>query len=153
MFNFISAIAHRGNLNGPNPTYENNPSYLAEAIDECFGAEADIWYKDGGFYLGHDEPTYPAHYSWLHDHQHSLYLHCKNVEALQYLSKEFNCFWHQGDDYTLTSKLDIWTNIGKKPIKGGILVDLEYPTVAKKVEWLQYGSIKICSDWAKHFNF
>lgn len=149
MLNYVCAIAHRGNLNGPNPELENKPEYLKKAIDEYFSTEADIWYTDGDFYLGHDEPTYRVPYGWLHEHKNDLYLHCKNPEALQYLAKEFNCFWQQGDDYSLTSKREIWVNIGKNPIKGSILVDLEYPSSAKRIQWLEHKVNKVCTDWAK----
>lgn len=152
MFSFISSIAHRGNLDGPNPENENKPKYLELAFDCCFYTEADIWYKDGDFYLGHDEPMYKVAYGWLHEHKNDLYLHCKNPEAMEYLAKEFNCFWQQGDDYSLTSKRDIWVNIGKKPIKGSILVDLEYPTSEKRVQWLDAKVSKVCTDWARVLN-
>ena len=36
--------------------------------------------------------------------------------------KDINCFWHQNDDITLTSKGYIWTYPGKQPIQSSIAV-------------------------------
>jgi hypothetical protein len=55
-----------------------------------------------------------------------------------------HCFWHQKDDFTLTSRGYIWTYPNKEVVKNSIIVckDLE--------ETLQYSSINIagiCSDF------
>jgi hypothetical protein len=50
-------ISHRGNLNGPNPERENHPDYIWEALRAGFEVEIDVWWVEGKFKLGHDEPT------------------------------------------------------------------------------------------------
>ncbi len=123
----IRLIAHRGNISGANPSRENHPSYLLEAIDLGLDVEVDVWMVDGEFYLGHDEPDYPvdeSYLTWLRD---SAWFHCKNLEALQFFaesSKNYRYFWHQNDDYTLTSTGHIWTYPGRAVSSNSIIVDL-----------------------------
>ena len=42
----------------------------------------------------------------------NLWIHCKNNRALYQLSKhttpKLNYFWHQKDDFTLTSRNNVW---------------------------------------------
>ena len=54
----MKLISHRGNLEGPNPERENHPDYIYEAIQAGYDVEIDIWFVDGKFKLGHDEPQY-----------------------------------------------------------------------------------------------
>ena len=35
-------IAHRGNIDGPNPEMENNPQYIDKAIDSGYNVEIDV---------------------------------------------------------------------------------------------------------------
>ena len=53
-----------------------------------------------------------------------LWVHCKNIDSLEILSevKLLNIFWHEGDDYTLTSKNFIWTYPGKQVCNKSVLV-------------------------------
>ena len=37
-------IAHRGNINGPNPIEENKPEYLLSTIEKGYHVELDLWY-------------------------------------------------------------------------------------------------------------
>ena len=40
-----------------------------------------------------------------------LWCHAKNIKALAYMTdNDINCFWHQGDDVTLTNHGYIWTH-------------------------------------------
>ena len=58
-------------------------------------------------------------------------------------NKEINCFWHQSDDYTLTSKGYIWTYPNKKILPGGIMVVFGNQNIPKTED---IGGI--CSDFA-----
>ena len=107
-------IAHRGNINGPNPERENEPYYIKEALDKGYHCEIDVWLIDKDkWYFGHDEPKYPIAPPFLFSD--NLWLHCKNIEALNELKNHWRCntFWHQEDDYTLTTKNYIWCYPGK----------------------------------------
>jgi len=114
-------ISHRGNLNGRTDR-ENEPMYITEAIQH-YPVEVDVWYKHG-WWLGHDIPQYNIKFDFFTD---EMWLHCKNIEAVEQL-KETNLhwFWHKDDIMTLTSKGKIWAFTGNK-IKDSIMVDNEFP--------------------------
>ena len=46
-------ISHRGNVNGKNQEYENNPEYILEAIGLGFDVEVDIWLYKTKLYFSH----------------------------------------------------------------------------------------------------
>jgi hypothetical protein len=84
-----------------------------------------VWYIDGLLYLGHDEPQYGIDLRWFTDRISKLWIHCKNIEAIQFFKDtqhEFNYFWHENDTLTLTSIKHIWVYPGKQPIKNSIAV-------------------------------
>ena len=142
-------ISHRGNINGKNLELENNPAHIKEAIKKGYDVEIDVWFIDT-FYLGHDKPEYKVTKSFLENTK--LWCHAKNLLALENLQKlKTKYFWHQEDDYTLTSNGYIWTYPGKKLSKKSICVLPEL----KKIRIPKYIS-GICSDkieiYKKKFN-
>ena len=134
-YNNMILIAHRGNMNGPNPVEENKPEYLLKAIDKGYYVETDLWYVDYKLYLGHDEPQYEIKIEFLLSIKDKLFCHCKNIKALNYLienQKDIECFYHNNDDCVLTSKNHIWTNIGKELTINSINVMPERMKVSKE---------------------
>jgi glycerophosphoryl diester phosphodiesterase len=136
-------IAHRGNTNGRFESWENEPTYIDKAIKEGFDVEIDVWYKDNMLWLGHDKPDYGVDFIWLIDRISKLWIHCKNVEAVEFFSEveyDFNFFWHQEDTLTLTSHKYIWAYPGKQPITNSIAVmpEISNDNVSK--------CLGICSD-------
>lgn len=116
-------ISHRGNINGKIPNNENHPEYIDEAIHAGFDVEIDMWWVDGRIYLGHDEPQYEVDDEWLETRMDKLWVHCKNVELLNWIrSTSLHWFWHEEDTLTLTSKGYVWVYPGKQPIIGSIAV-------------------------------
>lgn len=107
---FSKYIAHRGNLYGPDIINENKIDYILNAINKDYDCEIDIRYINNILYLGHDNPDYIVDINFLLKYKNKLWIHCKNIEALNYLLnfKELNIFWHQSDNYTLTSQKYIW---------------------------------------------
>jgi hypothetical protein len=137
-------IAHRGNIDGPNTAMENHPVQIESALSMGFHVEVDVWYYDGELYLGHNTPEYRLSSTHLRDSR--IWFHAKNLEALVYLnneglSKEF--FWHQDDDYTLTSGGMIWTYPGKKLMRNSIAVMPEQAQYGEEL-WDCYA---ICTDY------
>jgi hypothetical protein len=121
----MKLISHRGNLTGPNPERENSQLYIQEALNKEFDVEIDVWVVNSKIYLGHDTPQYNINKTWLYLYKNNLWIHCKNIEAVNYFSsklKLFNYFWHENDTLTLTSKNYIWAYPGKQPIKASIAV-------------------------------
>jgi hypothetical protein len=118
-------ISHRGNISGPNPEKENHPEYILAALQEGYDVEIDVWFENGKFMLGHDEPQYEFPFELLDKNYPKLWVHCKNMDALSVLNNldssgnKVNYFMHESDFGVLTSKGYIWsTNLFNK----GILV-------------------------------
>lgn len=144
----MKLIAHRGNINGPNPEKENHPDYINAAIKSGYDVEVDVWLINDKWYLGHDNPEHEIKYDFLLDFQ--LWLHAKNGEAFDKLLKDknyyFNVFWHTTEDWILTSKGYIWTYPNKFLYENSICVipELGYNGNIKKC----YG---ICTDFIKNY--
>ena len=149
----MKLIAHRGNITGPEPLKENSPEYIEKAIAQGYDVEVDVRYSpfDNKLYLGHDEPTYKIDWFWMGKYSNYLWIHCKNVEALYEFSRGtsgFNYFWHQKDDYTLTSNNKIWTYPGKIYTPKSIIVMPEWNLdLDKFVDLRAYDCYGVCSDY------
>lgn len=124
----IKIISHRGNINGEDKNNENNPTHIKKVLKMGYDIEIDVWKIKNKFYLGHDAPQYFVDIDFLKNDK--LWCHAKNVEALEEMLKnKINCFWHQEDDYTITSGGLIWTYPGKILTEKSIIVlkeDNEY---------------------------
>lgn len=115
-------ISHRGNLDGPRPELENREETIISTISEGFDCEIDVWKINDLLYLGHDGPDRETSLAFLTKYRPSLWIHCKNLEALLALKDIFNCFFHDKDVYTLTSKGFIWGNINSPTTENVICV-------------------------------
>ena len=135
-------IAHRGNTVKKDPSRENSPEYITEALNKGYDVEIDVWLIQGKFFLGHDGPTFYVDEEFVC--QKHLWVHTKNIDALNYLPLKANCFFHDTDDVVLTSHLYLWTYPGKPLASNSIAVlpelvnDIKISTLRKA-----YG---ICSD-------
>ena len=138
-------ISHRGNLFGPNPKRENSPHYIFEALAEGYDVEIDVWYSNGMVQLGHDSPIASVNKNMLK--MKGLWCHAKDIQALEYMTNEgINCFWHQGDEVTLTNHGYIWTHSDyNKYGPKSVVCHMERPTAEElKIYKDCYG---ICSDY------
>ena len=79
-------ISHRGNISGPGQR-ENHPEQIDLCIESGYECEVDLWLKDDTLLLGHDFGEYPINLKWLRDRENSLWVHCKNGDALTYLNE------------------------------------------------------------------
>jgi len=118
-------ISHRGNITGPNPERENHPEYILAALQAGYDVEIDVWFENGKFMLGHDEPQYEFPFELIDKNYSRLWIHCKNMDALSVLNNldpngsKVNYFMHENDLGVLTSRGYIWsTNLFNR----GILV-------------------------------
>lgn len=102
----MKIISHRGNLFG-NRGQENNPRQIEKTLNEGFDCEIDVWYVNNKLMLGHDTPLYEINSSFINTP--GLWVHAKNIEALNYLNDtDINYFYHNNDKATLTSHKYIW---------------------------------------------
>ena len=132
-------IAHRGNLYGPDPTHENMPKIIRQVIQMDFDAEIDVWLVDDQWYLGHDNPQHEINFSFLR--HEALWCHAKNLAALDTMLKDgkIHCFWHQEDDFTVTSRGIIWAYPGMDITSNAVAV---MPADATSI----IGAYGICCD-------
>jgi hypothetical protein len=140
-------ISHRGNIDGKIVNIENSPDYVQRALSFGYEVEIDVWFVDGSFYLGHDEPLYLINEEFLENEK--LWCHAKNEEAFSKMlsNPKIHSFWHQTDDYTLTSKGIPWVFPGKKVYENSIWV-LPEKTVYKNI---LINCLGICSDYISKY--
>jgi len=149
-------IAHRGNVNGPDPKNENRPEYLLEALQAGYDVEVDLWWdpilKEA--WTGHDEPTYAWDPFAGYSYDTRIWFHCKNRAAAELcIYQGHQCFTHDKDPYVVTSGRRRWAYEG---FKFSLPVLWCYPGVeagphgvqvhraGDAVQWDAYG---ICSDY------
>ena len=137
-------ISHRGNINGIEGDKENNPKYVNDAINKGFDVEVDVRYENDKFFLGHDFSQFEISKEFLLNKK--IWCHAKTNEALIALH-EINAhfFWHQEDDYTITSKGYIWTYPGKKLLSKSICV------LPEKANYEKINCLGICSDFIERY--
>ena len=132
----MKIIAHRANLGGPDPSKENTPDQIDLCLALGFDVEIDLRYSplDRTFVLGHDKGETRVSYSWLEERRDGLWIHCKDILALDQMTRGsgFRYFWHQEDDYTLTSNEVIWAYPGKEYTCRTVIVMPEWD---ESVDW------------------
>jgi len=140
-------IAHRGNLNGPNPELENVPDQLRGCIKNDFSVEVDIWYQDSKWALGHDSPTYEVDTKFIFEITPRAWFHAKTIQTAKALL-DLHCphfFYHEEDPITLTSNGYLWTYPGKELTEASICV---MPEINKEFPENCAG---VCTDYAQRY--
>ena len=123
-------ISHRGNINSIEKDRENSPDYINEALKNGFDVEVDVRFENGKFFLGHDFNQFEIDKKFLLNSK--IWCHAKTNEALIALDQiKAHYFWHQEDDYTITSKGYIWTYPGKKILPKSICIFWIYLNLLK----------------------
>jgi hypothetical protein len=139
-------ISHRGYENGEEKSIENKPIQINKMLKNQYHVEIDVWKTQEGLYLGHDYPKYKIKIDFLK--REGLWCHAKNPQALQYmLRNNIHCFWHQSDDYTVTSKNFIWAYPGYQT--NGLKTVLLYPERFPIINYKKYYAI--CTDYPKQY--
>lgn len=137
-------ISHRGNINGIQKSKENDPNYINRAIEGGFDVEVDVRYNKGKFFLGHDYNQYEIDKNFLLNEK--IWCHAKTTTALSALHQiGAHYFWHQKDDYTITSKGFIWTYPGKKLLPNSICV------LPEDANYIEINCLGICSDFIEKY--
>jgi hypothetical protein len=110
-------ISHRCNIDGLSKKQNSfgQAMFLMDMYD-WLNIELDIWFKNGDFYLGHDEPEKKL----INEEMKTLcknkkiWLHCKNIETISHIlnrkNLKCNVFFHETDQCTLTYPTHkLWT--------------------------------------------
>jgi glycerophosphoryl diester phosphodiesterase len=126
----------------PHPTIPRIPTPSC-SMANWTSPEAGI--LDNEWYLGHDNPQYQIDIEFIkHDR---LILHAKNLDALYELTimnERLHYFWHENDDFTLTSRGIIWTYPNKEVTRNSIIVCATEEEVSTYKELDCFG---ICTDY------
>lgn len=103
-------IAHRGNVKGPKPEWENKKSYIRQALQLGFDVEIDVSYIDGKLFLGHDEPGEEVSLEYLSSS--SLWVHAKTAATFAYLTgfSEINTFLQSEEAIVVSSRQYLWNH-------------------------------------------
>jgi len=137
-------ISHRGNISGPNEKFENKIDYIQNALDKGYDVEVDVRFENDSFFLGHDYNQVEVDKNFLLNKK--IWCHAKTKDALSALEKiKAHHFWHQEDDYTITSKGFIWTYPGKSLLTSSICV---LPEIAN---YKEINCLGICSDYIERY--
>lgn len=133
-------ISHRGNTEGHDSKTANCPDHISKVLETGLHCEVDVWKIKDKYFLGHDESGYDINLNFLKNDK--LWCHAKNLESLQgMLDNNIHCFWHQTDDYTLTSKGYIWTFPKKEVCSMSVIVH-------KGPDWRdKYNCYAVCTDY------
>jgi len=101
-------IAHRGNYSGRNIERENTIDYIEEAISAGYDVEVDVWLINNQWHLGHDFPGEVIPLSFLE--RQCIWTHAKNLVGYVslYNNSKAHVFWHNKDDFAITSKGIKW---------------------------------------------
>jgi len=145
-------IAHRGNMEGPSPEYENKPNYIVGGLHahSWLHCEIDVWVMAGDIFLGHDAPQYRVNEEFLINAR--IWCHAKNLAAFEKMLDNplIHCFWHQEDDFILTSRGYIWTFPGQPLADKSIWVLPEVTNFSYSFENTPK-HVGICSDYIARF--
>jgi len=149
MYREPKLISHRGNTSGAHtPEFENRPDCIDYAL-KTYECEVDLWVIDNFFYLGHDKPQYKVDYRWLDERATKLWIHCKNMPAFKFCRPTpWHYFWHDTDQYTLTSKNIIWSYPTALAIPDAIIaVPESFHGIQGTIQLLKTtGILGICTD-------
>ena len=148
-------ISHRGNIDGPSVIDENRPDFIDHALNKNFDVEIDVWLKNNEIFLGHDEPLYKINKNWLLERREKIWIHCKNLDFLSFLiehqvNNNLNFFFHQNDQYTLTSKNYIWVYPSQPYDMNSVIVSKSPKEFKDYIKNQPYG---ICTDFPNKLDF
>ena len=143
----MKIISHRGCENGPNKKIENKPDQINKMLKEGFDVEVDVFSdKLGNLYLGHDTLVHKVGIDFLK--RPGLWCHAKDAMALSIMiENNIHCFWHQEDEFTITSQKYIWAYPGKHT--SGKNTIMLYPERYEEEDCYKY--FGICTDYPYRF--
>lgn len=142
----MKLIAHRGLFMGPDKNLENHPDQIDLALSRGYECEIDLWIIDNQLYLGHDGPQYAIKDDYLKNKP--FWIHAKHLASLDWLlTTDYNYFWHQEDDYTLTSHRFIWAYPGQPTTARSVQVMPE--TADPELKNIDFNCFAVCTDWVE----
>ena len=127
-YRYNRLISHRGNVLGPNPSKENHPEYILNALKN-YDVEIDVWFENKNFYLGHDVPKYEVSKLFLFNEK--FIIHAKSLETFLELEKysDLEVFYQNQEDVVVTTQSrKVFHSRHTSPLndqRGNIWIDLQ----------------------------
>lgn len=143
-------VAHRGLVNGPNRTIENNIDTILHRSENGLYSEIDVWLINGNWFIGHDSPSAEFPVDILFKYGTYLWIHAKNKDAFEALvlfrkeGRDLCIFWHTTEDYCFTTNMDVIVYPGKKLVKNCVFMMPENACGIDTNNNVDY----ICSDYS-----
>lgn len=144
-------IAHRGNYKGSNKERENSPDYIEEAIAAGYNVEVDVWLIDNKWMLGHDFPKYEVPLVFFE--RPEIWTHAKNLVGYVslYHNSKVHVFWHNKDDFAITSRGIKWANTHVLTYDGVMVLPELNDHHTSMIKLGHVDPIGICSDDFRRF--
>ena len=145
-------IAHRGNYKGRVSERENTVSYLEEAIAAGYDVEVDAWLIGKEWHLGHDFPGEVVPLSFFE--RPCIWTHAKNLVGYVslYNNPKVHTFWHNKDDFAITSKGIKWAKTHVLTYDGVMVMPEFNDYHTQLIKDRHIDPIGICSDNFSLFN-
>lgn len=139
-------IAHRGNYAGRNKDRENTISYIEEAILAGYNVEVDAWLLGSEWFLGHDFPVEQVTKDFFE--RPEIWTHAKNLIGYVslYHNPKVHVFWHNKDDFAITSKGIKWAKTGIITHDGVMVMPENDACCLDSLRLEQIEPLGVCSD-------
>ena len=141
----MKIISHRGNINGRIEEAENKPEYILDTLSMGYNVEIDVWFVDGEWWLGHDEPQYKITHRWLRERRNHLWIHCKDIQS----AKDcwiYQSFCHTADPFTYTSTGKIWLHDLTMKVDNRVIIPLLSSADIEKLHLFD-DAFAVCTDY------
>lgn len=108
-------IAHRGIIDGNYSGKENRVETIINAMNLGYEVEVDVHLYENELWLGHDAPQEPLRLLLNESDLSNFYIwfHCKDSGSLDFFQRAYSAsaqyFWHDKDEFTITSIGNVWT--------------------------------------------
>lgn len=139
-------IANRGNFAGRNVDRENTSIYIEEAICAGYDVKVDVWLLDKEWYLGYDFPKEKIDISFLE--RQNIWTHARDLPGYVslYSNSKVHVFWHDKDEFAITSKGIKWGSPGYTTFDGIISMPEKYASICDQLRRGALAPLGVCSD-------
>ena len=102
----MKLYSHRGNLNGKDLEWENDPSRVKEALSEKFYVAIDVYAVDGILYgKNPNHQTRKFSFDFLQQYKYQLLIRADNFDAIKLMrSRDLHYYCMVNDSYSISSR-------------------------------------------------
>jgi hypothetical protein len=139
-------IAHKGNYAGQNVDRENTVEYIEEAIAAGYNVKVDAWLMEDKWMLGQHWPATEVPRSFFE--RPEIWTHAKNLVGYVslYNNPKVHVFWHNKDDFAITSKGIKWARNYIETSDGIMSIAEDNQTMKGRINGKLTQPLGICCD-------